>query len=376
MTNSIETMNKHVEELKVVELFAGIGSQTQALKNIDIEHDVINISEWNISSLISYDAIHTDDKKDYTEELSRSDIIAYLSRFTFSSDGKDPCNINKIREPVLRKLYNAHLRTKNLGNISEIEALPRCDLLTYTFPCQNLSVGGDGAGIKKGTRSGLLLEVERLLDISNKPKYLLMENVKNLLSKNHKPDFDRWCKKLENIGYTNYGNILDAKDFGVPQSRERVFMISILGDHDLYIFPQGFKSDIKLKDVLEDEVEEKYHLSEDAIKYINREHNGRPRFENYPNKLNGLAGTVTANLHKGVPYGIITGDDAGFKPRRLTPLEAWRLMGFSDDNFSKAESAGVSVSQLYMQAGNTVVIPVLEYIFNNLFRGNYNKESE
>ena len=228
MTNSIETMNKHVEELKVVELFAGIGSQTQALKNIYIEHDVINISEWNISSLISYDAIHTDDKKDYTEELSRSDIIAYLSRFTFSSDGKDPCNINKIREPVLRKLYNAHLRTKNLGNISEIEALPRCDLLTYTFPCQNLSVGGDGAGIKKGTRSGLLLEVERLLDISNKPKYLLMENVKNLLSKNHKPDFDRWCKKLEHIGYTNYGNILDAKDFGVPQRRERVFLISIL----------------------------------------------------------------------------------------------------------------------------------------------------
>lgn len=373
-------MNEYVGKLKVVELFAGIGSQTQALKNIGVEHDVVNISEWNISSLIAYDAIHTDDGRDCTERLSRSDVIAYLDRFTFSSNGKDPCNINKIREPVLRKLYNAHLRTKNLGNISEIETLPRCDLLTYTFPCQNLSVSGDGAGIREGTRSGLLLEVERLLGASDKPKYLLMENVKNLLSKNHKPDFDRWCKKLESIGYANYWAVLDAKDFGVPQSRERVFMVSILGDHKPYIFPQGFKSNIKLIDILEAEVEEKYHLSEEAIKYINREHNGRPRFEKYPNKLNGLAGTVTANLHKGVPYGVITGEDTfedcNFKPRRLTPLEAWRLMGFDDSQFKKAASTGVSVSQLYMQAGNTIVVPVLEYIFNNLLKDNYNKESE
>lgn len=147
--------------MKVIELFAGIGSQTQALKNIGIEHEVIGIAEIDKYAVKSYEAIHGE--------------------------------------------------VNNLGDICKIERLPECDLLTYSFPCQDLSVAGKGAGIKEGTRSGLLLEVERLLEVSDKPKYLLMENVKNLVGKKNKPDFDRWCEKLESMGYTNYWKVLDGR---------------------------------------------------------------------------------------------------------------------------------------------------------------------
>ena len=147
--------------LQVIELFAGIGSQTQALKNIGVEHEVVGISEIDKYAIKSYEAIH----------------------------GK----------------------VHNFGDITKIEKLPYCDLLTYSFPCQDISVAGNQAGIKEGTRSGLLLEVERLLEVSEKPKYLLLENVKNLVGKKHKADFDRWLDKLEELGYNNYWQVVDGR---------------------------------------------------------------------------------------------------------------------------------------------------------------------
>ena len=141
--------------LKVIELFAGIGSQAEALKRLGIDHEVVAVVEWDKYAYASYEAIHGS--------------------------------------------------TLNLGDITKVKVLPEADLVTYSFPCQDLSVAGSGAGIKEGTRSGLLFEVERLLKASEKkPRYLLLENVKNLVGKQHKPDFDRWLGALEEMGYNNY----------------------------------------------------------------------------------------------------------------------------------------------------------------------------
>ena len=152
--------------LRLIELFAGIGSQTQALKNVGVPHTVVAISEIDKNAIKSYTALHGE--------------------------------------------------TANLGDIREIGELPEADFWTYSFPCQDISVAGHGAGIKEGTRSGLLLEVERLLKIAAEkgtlPKYLLLENVKNLVSKKFKADFDSWLSFLSSLGYTNYWKVLNAKD--------------------------------------------------------------------------------------------------------------------------------------------------------------------
>lgn len=207
--------------LKVIELFAGVGSQTQALKNIGIPHEVVAISEIDKYAIETYKQLHGE--------------------------------------------------VNNLGDISKITRLPKADLWTYSFPCQDLSLAGKLEGIKKGTRSGLLLEVERLLDVAafmgELPKYLLLENVKNLVGKKFKPDFDKWLQKLERLGYTNYWQVLNAKDYGIPQNRERVFCVSILGN-EYFEFPKKQELKLRLKDMLEDEVDEKYYLSDDLINNI------------------------------------------------------------------------------------------------------------
>ena len=207
--------------MKVIELFAGVGSQTQALKNLGIEHEVVAISEIDKYAIETYKQLHGD--------------------------------------------------VDNLGDISKIQRLPKADLWTYSFPCQDLSIAGKLEGIKKGTRSGLLMEVERLLDVAafmgELPKYLLLENVKNLVSKRFKSDFDKWLQKLETLGYTNYWQVLNAKDYGIPQNRERVFCVSILGN-EYFEFPKKQELKLRLKDMLEEEVDEKYYLSERMLNYV------------------------------------------------------------------------------------------------------------
>ncbi len=208
--------------LKLIELFAGIGSQTQALTNIGVPHTIVGISEIDKYAIKSYEALH----------------------------GK----------------------VHNFGDIRKIRALPKADLWTYSFPCQDISVAGRGAGIREGTRSGLLFEVERLLTTANEegtlPKYLLLENVKNLVSKRFKADFDRWLYFLSSLGYTNYWQILNAKDYGIPQNRERVFCVSIRGEHKPFVFPEKQELKLRLRDMIDDEVDEKFYLKESTIRSI------------------------------------------------------------------------------------------------------------
>lgn len=208
--------------LKLIELFAGIGSQTQALKNIGVPHEVVAISEIDKYAIQSYEAIH----------------------------GK----------------------VNNMGDIRAIKELPSADMWTYSFPCQDISVAGKGAGIKEGTRSGLLFEVERLLKVAaengNLPKYLLLENVKNLVSKKFRADFDSWLFCLSELGYTNYWKVLNAKDYGIPQNRERVFCVSIRGSHKPFVFPEKQELKLRLRDMIDRVVDEKYYLKESTIRSI------------------------------------------------------------------------------------------------------------
>ena len=157
---------------------------------------------------------------------------------------------------------------RNVGDMTKVDwgGQPDFDLLTYSTPCQDISTAGKQAGLIEGsdTRSSIIWYTKYAIQ-QKRPKYLLGENVKNLVGKNHRGEYFRWLQFLESEGYTNYYAIINAKDCGVPQNRERVFTFSIYGDHDIFHFPAPVPLEIRLKDILEEEVDDKYVLSETAI---------------------------------------------------------------------------------------------------------------
>ena len=205
--------------ITINELFSGIGAFRKAFINLGIPHKVVGISEIDKYAITSYEALY----------------------------GK----------------------TRNYGDISKVDKLDYADLWTYGFPCQDISVAGKGAGIVKGkTRSGLLYEVERLLLKSKEdnelPKYLILENVKRLTGGRFIDDFNAWLQFLDELGYENYWQILDAKDYGIPHSRERVFVVSIRKDlKRSFEFPKPVPLKKVLNDCLEDVVDEKYFINSD-----------------------------------------------------------------------------------------------------------------
>ena len=316
--------------------------------------------------------------------------------------------------------------------------------------CQDFSLAGKQAGGDKGsgTRSSLMYETIRIVE-KLKPKYVIWENVKNLLSKKHRHNFDAYLETMENLGYTNYYQVLNAKDYGIAQNRERVFTISILGDNG-FTFPSKQELKLKLKDMLEDEVDEKYYLSDEQIEKIKcstfHQNNRRIQEKEYCDTLcardwkdpkcvevnrkygifdtekqthqagsvydeNGLSPTLDTmqggwrqpcieiknntkqgyleatdgdgcyitnidkkrgTVQKEMIPTLKTSPDIGcvtnnLRIRKLTPKECWRLMGFDDEDFEKAEKVN-SNTQLYKQAGNSIVVNVLEAIFKNLLK--------
>lgn len=323
------------------------------------------------------------------------------------------------------KAHNAvfpELVGRNYGDITRIDwnAVPDFDLFTYSFPCTDISNAGEQRGFDEGsgTRSSLLWECRKPI-ISKRPKYLLMENVKALVSKKYRPLFLKWDKWLRALGYVNHPAVLNAKDFGVPQNRERVFMLSILNG-SLYEFPHPVRLEKRLKDILEPEVDEKYYLSEKAVKSIK---NGaeiaatdrvmqigatketdwnRQQYRVYD--PNGICPTITTKsggglepklLFKGAElnegdgfyYKVSTkfnrGGLAGMsrtlkaethdacvvhrgRVRRLTPRECLRLMGVSESDIELMIAEGISNTQLYKLAGNSIVKPILMGIFRNM----------
>ena len=178
-------------------------------------------------------------------------------------------------DPDVIKAHDAlfpQWKDRNVGDISLVDAkkLPDCDLLTYSFPCQAISAAGLQGGLKKGsgTTSSLLWECEKVIK-EKRPKFLLMENVKALTQKKFMADFTDWLDVLEGLGYVNYWKVLDSSNFGVPQHRERVFCISIYREKGTpipnYEFPKEFPLELCLRDVLEEDVDEKYFLSDEML---------------------------------------------------------------------------------------------------------------
>ena len=292
--------------LRLIELFAGIGSQTQALTNIGIAHKVVAISEIDKYAIQSYEAMH----------------------------GK----------------------ANNLGDIRKIEELPDADLWTYSFPCQDISVAGKGAGIKEGTRSGLLFEVERLLRVASEkgtlPKYLLLENVKNLVSKKFKADFDKWLDFLSKLGYTNYWKVLNAKDYGIPQNRERVFCVSIRGEHKPFVFPKSKELTIRLRDMIDETVDERFYLKESTIRSILRSTFNSRRDSIRPG--DGLANTLLARDWRG-PQCVQVGEVVGGK---------WDKM--HDISKRVYEPDGIAPTVHCQQGGNTELKIAEDFVLGGL----------
>ena len=401
--------------LKVIELFAGVGAQAEALKRANIKHEVIAISE-----------------------------------------------IDKYAIQTYRKL---HGWVTNLGDIKKIKELPQADLWTYSFPCTDISISGQMKGFDKDSNTGssLLWEVQRLLekgkDNGTLPRFLLMENVKNIVSKRFLPLFQTWVDYLSSLGYKSFYKVLNARDYNVPQNRERCFMISVLNFDGEFNFPETTELKVTLQDLLEKEVEERYFLSDRFIKYACdmenrngfirgkrfRPHDGESKVaytittnpggratDNFvmlpavgairgrPNGNGGYtqklhvkdepivntittvqkdnvilvpqatkAGYAAAEVGDGIYTNrmkykrgvvqksmiptlktsvsdigvVVTDKDELINIRRLTPRECWRLMGWDDKRIDVAFSSGSSETQLYKMAGNSIVVNVLTRIF-------------
>ena len=265
---------KITKPIRLIELFAGVGSQAMALRNIGADFERYLICEWWVQSFTSYKAIHFgEDKKDYSAGMSKEDLVAFLHEKGISADGKEPMREDQIKiksEKWLRETYNCIKATRNLVNIAKVAGgdlmVKDTDrytyILTYSFPCQDLSVAGKMAGMDKGagTRSGMLWEVERILgEMDELPQILLMENVPGVMGKRNMHNFRAWQEFLGSKGYRNYARILNAKDYGVAQNRERAFMVSILGDFG-YQFPSPVPLEKTMEDYLEPQVDERYYI--------------------------------------------------------------------------------------------------------------------
>ena len=299
---------KITKPIRLIELFAGYGSQALALKYLGIKFEHWKICEWAIKSIQAYKDIHFTDKfywKNVDDcTITKEILVDTLFNVGISSNYNEPMSkeqIQRLSYEQLVRIYENILITNNLVNIQgakgedlEIVDIGKYDyILTYSFPCQDLSLAGKGKGMSDtSTRSGMLWEVERILTECKKlgtmPQILLMENVPQVHSKDNMPDFHKWQVRLEELGYKNYWQDLIATDYGIPQTRNRCFMISILGDYS-YTFPKPIPLKLKLKDMLEDNVDEKYYLSDKQIKDIQS-------WNTYQKPLDNMKKTIKDNI--------------------------------------------------------------------------------
>ena len=264
--------------IRLIELFAGYGSQALALKYLGVNFEHHKICEWATKSIQAYNDLHIRDYTDYSKELTQNDVIELLTSYGVSMDYNKPMTYNQIKckgEKWQRDTYNNIIATNNLVNIQNAKAkdlnivdTDKYDyILTYSFPCQDLSLAGKREGMSRGsgTRSGMLWEVERLLkECEELPQILVMENVPQVHGKGNMEYFQEWIMELEKLGYTSFYDNLNSKNFCIPQNRQRTFMISLLGKYN-YKMPKKMKLKYRLKDMLEKEVSKKYYLSEKMI---------------------------------------------------------------------------------------------------------------
>lgn len=505
--NNLEKLNFAMEEIRLFDSFAGIGALHQSLKELGVPVKVVGLSEVDIDAIISYAGIHIDNFKDLEFTYPSDDEMKqYLMDRNIGYDfDKQKSSVPRMKKGKLKLCYKACILTNNLGDIGNLDYknIPDFDLFNFSFCCQDISVAGKQKGLKNEdgtpTRSGLVkygIEVIK----TKKPKYIMIENVKNLIGKKFIGDFYGIVDEIEQLGYKCYyptkedkkGNkiptCLNAKDYGIPQNRERIFVICIRKDVDngTFEFPIGKDYGVRLKHLLEDSVEEKYYLSNEYMDRFmsslsNKDlqnkipHDGMmealgttqpieaqgTNSRHWVHNVDKIVGALSATDYKqpkqilevnedkesineiiklfDIPKEILNDNErqrrvyssdgitptilartdnakiinknelnqvgnigdsnsqgnrvysdeglactqvgnAGglgaktglylndFRIRKLTPKECWRLMGFRDEHIDRVKELGISDSQLYKQAGNSIVVNVLYYIFKNLFK--------
>jgi len=310
-----------IDELNVLELFGGIGAIRKALIRQKISNKTVDYVEIDKNCVKSYNAL-------YGEEFEPKSIVDY-----HPSD-------------------------------------ERIDLLMHGSPCQDFSRSGLKKGGTKdsGTRSSLLFETIRIIEEMNiKPKVVLWENVKGVLDKNLRASFFHYLTEMERLGYENKYAILNAMDFGIPQKRERIFVVSMLGKNDFDFSKLKPVPTRDISEFLEKNVSELYEVRQESMLCYLR---GQPKNKNFKGKLNVIdkyAFTITTKQVRIPNSGIV--DLKNGKYRYLTEKECFRLMGFDEEDFKKLrkvfpERKGMTSSILYKQAGNSIVVNVLERIVN------------
>lgn len=406
--------------LKVIETFSGIGSQAQALRNIKANFSVEAIVEWEIGALYAYDIIHNG--KQNLESLrhhTRGSIIDILSNYNLSSDGKQQMtarSLQSLNMAQLKAILAAINRTNNLVDITSIHAsqLPEADLLTYSFPCQDLSKSGywhnNQGGIDRNAnnRSTLLWQIERLLkeyiEIGKSlPIFLLMENVSDILSEKHSHNFNEWKEFLNNLGYKNFIYTLNSSNFGIPQSRVRTYMISIKiknKNEGNRIEKYFYKNNLENKVTNERKSISNYlKLDYSVDKYRREAIDSTPMFTPSRKKIldlnrklgidsrpynNVVARTITTKQDRHPNSGIILYNDIILTEknryyRNLTPRECFLLMGFDEESFEELMNNNIIFengnkilpnSKLIRLAGNSIVVDVLEKIFEQIIEIN------
>lgn len=272
-------------------LFSGIGAQERGFRNSDLfDIEVINTSEIDKEAVVSYAAVHCgmtpEMVNNYSEYPSKEEMIDYLTEINLGYVPEknklyDWHRLAKRKDKMkgIEKYWLACKLTNNLGDISKIKHLSYADFWTISSPCTDISVSGKLQGIDKdsGTRSSLVWDSARLLQIAKEenklPKYIMMENVKNLVSKRFKHQFDIICNTLNDIGFNVYWQVLNGKDCGIPQNRERVFVIGIRKDIDKckFAFPKPFDNGLRGEDMLEDDVDCKYYIISDRSEKLIKE---------------------------------------------------------------------------------------------------------
>ena len=258
-----------------------------ALRDVGAKFESWKTCEWDINAIKQYKAIHCNDNMvDYSHDKTKEELVEILFKKGISNDGKNPMPKNKIQnknEKWLREIYNNCCAISNLVDISRVSGKELqinnkekyCYILTYSFPCTNLSIAGLQNGMKRKdkTASSLLWEVKRiLLECTELPQILLMENVTQIHSKKNLSQFNEWIKFLESFGYSNFWQDMNAKDYGIPQNRNRTFMISILDatNQITFEFPKPIKLNREFIDILIDEniVEERFYINSPDVNIL------------------------------------------------------------------------------------------------------------
>lgn len=363
--------------MKILELFAGYGSQALALKRagFDIDPDS-EIVEWGITQMIAYNALNTP----YNDDIV--DWRDYLGKV--SNDTKTPAKTitRKKRYP----LNKAIAQTNNGIDVREYSIKKKFDLLTYTFPCQDISNQGERKGYAKGsnTKSSSLWEVERMLrECEHLPKYLLMENVKALVDQNKLDNFQEWIDTLSELGYKSEWQILNSRNFGVPQKRERVYMLSVLedkGELKKFRLLKDKVDDCKLSDILMSEEDlqsspwpindrdaelNKFTLSPTKWGHYRLEDFSEHKSSRIVDNVEKLSRCIqTRDLYTNMFTGSKVYTDS---VRFLRPLEKARLMGLQDEEFwTLYNHPALSQNEIEALFGNSIVVNVLEEIFKCL----------